>query len=465
MKHVLWWCGVLLFGNAAIADVSEAIVIVDGCSGVCVDPSGIVLTAKHCDLPREVTVRFKQRSVRAVRVYESHDTEGPVAYNCDGDGYPSLPVAATAPVIGEKLWSFGYPSLNGQRELRRNCGPLLRWGTFKYAGGEFTGNVLGFACGSGWSGGPLLNAKGEVCGLLNSSDDRTSVFISSAAVRQAYAAARQQTEETTKDPEQQLPELLVFGTPTCSPCLQFKTDLTSNRHFSALLRSTYELVWVDIDQRPEMAEKYAIEQVPVFISNKGIRIVGYTGPENLLIGLGLQPKPDPAPPPIAEPVPVTGESSSPQPSEPTVPVTPPADPIDRLTTLTQQAISIATWLGVTGLSGGTAGILLGGLALWRTLRKRRPVQPTIQPPISPPPTITHDSAPLPQAIVPETRFAAYERDSHAEAFAWAAAEMARKYPGAVSTLESLQGLINQYLASRGIKRPAGGPPAGSSYRS
>ena len=116
--------------------------IVEGCSGVCVDPAGIVLTAKHCDLPAEITVRFKQRSVRAVRVYESHDTEGPVAYDCECDGYPSLPVAVTAPAIGEKLWSFGYPSLGGQRELRRNCGPLLRWGTFKYAGGEFTGNVL-----------------------------------------------------------------------------------------------------------------------------------------------------------------------------------------------------------------------------------------------------------------------------------------------------------------------------------
>jgi hypothetical protein len=451
MRHVLWWCGVfLLFGNSACADVSDAIVIVDGCSGVCVDPAGIVLTAKHCDLPAEITVRFKQRSVRAVRVYESHDTEGPVAYDCEGDGYPSLPVAVTAPAIGEKLWSFGYPSLNGQRELRRNCGPLLRWGTFKYAGGEFTGNVLGFACGSGWSGGPLLNAKGEVCGLLNSSDDRTSVFISSAAVRQAFAAARQQIEESAEESQKQLPELLVFGTPICSPCLQFKADLTSNRSFSALLRSTYELVWVDINQRPEMAQKYAIEQVPVFISEQGLRIVGYTGPEQLLIDLGLKTKPDPAPPPLTDPVPVTGEPESKPTTEPPTLVTPPADPIDRLTSLTQHAISIATWLGVTGLSGGTAGILLGGLALWRTLRKRRP---SSQPPISPPPTITHDSAPLPQAIVPETRFAAYERDSHAEAFAWAAAEMARKYPGVVSTLESLQGLINQYLASRGIKRP------------
>jgi glutaredoxin len=458
MKQCLWFCATLiLFGCPAYADVSDSVVIVNGCSGVCVDPEGIILTAKHCDLPREVTVRFKHRSVRAVRVYESTDTEGPLAYDCDGAGYPALPVASTPPFAGEKLWSFGYPSLQGRRELRQNCGPLLRWGTFKYAGGEFTGNVVGFACASGWSGGPLLNAKGEVCGLLNSSDDRTSVFISSSAVREAVAAARQRVN--TEENDHQLPELLVFGTPTCGPCVQFKNDLKSNASFSALLRSTYKLVWVDIDQRPEMAKRYGIESVPVFISDGGNRIVGYARPDDLLTGLGLKPKPDPAPPPTTDPVPVTGEPQPPIEAEPNPDPFQPApqqskpDPLDRLTSLTQTAITIATWLGVTGLSGGTAGAVLGGLALWRTFRKRRqPTPPIASHPTSPPPTITHDSAPLPQAIVPETRFAAYERDSHAEAFAWAAAEMARKYPGSVSTLESLQGLMNQYLAARGLRR-------------
>ena len=462
MKTTLWLCATLiLLASPAMADVSDSVVIVNGCSGVCVDPEGIVLTAKHCDLPDEVTVRFKHRSVRAVRIYASTDTEGPVAYDCDGAGYPALPVASTPPFAGEKLWSFGYPSLQGRRELRQNCGPLLRWGTFKYAGGEFTGNVLGFACASGWSGGPLLNAKGEVCGLLNSSDDRTSVFISSSAVREAVAAARQRVN--TEDNEDRLPELLVLGTPTCGPCVQFKADLKSDPGFSTLLRSTYKLVWVDIDQRPEIVKKYGIESIPVFLSDRGIRIVGYTGAEKLLIALGLKPDLDPRPPPGEGPVPVTGEPQPPIESEPIhdslpsapqlpAPQQPKPDPIDRLTSLTQNAITVATWLGVTGLSGGTAGAVLGGLALWRTLRRRQSPTVITSQPTSPPPTITHDSAPLPQAIVPETRFAAYERDSHAEAFAWAAAEMARKYPGSVSTLESLQGLMNQYLAARGLRR-------------
>ena len=59
--------------------------------------------------------------------------------------------------------------------------------------------------------------------------------------------------------------------------------------------------------------------------------------------------------------------------------------------------------------------------------------------------------PPPQTIVPETRFAPYERDTFAEAYAWAEGELARKYPGAVGTLESLKGLINQYLSAKGIK--------------
>lgn len=31
-------------------DLRAAVVRVGGCSGVCVDPAGLVLTAKHCDL-------------------------------------------------------------------------------------------------------------------------------------------------------------------------------------------------------------------------------------------------------------------------------------------------------------------------------------------------------------------------------------------------------------------------------
>jgi hypothetical protein len=454
MKAIQWWfAAILMAQTSGFADVSDAVVIVEGCSGVCVDSSGIVLTAKHCDLPETITVRFKHQTVKANRVDQSSETEGPVVFDCEGDGYPALPVAATAPVIGEILWSFGYPNLQGRRELRQACGPVLRWGSFQFAGGEFNGNVLGFACSGGWSGGPLLNAKGEVCGLLNSSNGQTSVFISSSAVRQAYLAGLRRESKDENDQSTRLPELRVFGTRTCGPCLQFKDDLQNNREFAATLRRSYELVWIDITKQKDMMERYAIRKVPVFLAENGTRIEGYPGPEKLLIALKLRPEPDPRPPPVDEPVSSTAVHQPPEQSPAESPSVSQSDAVDRLTSLTQHTIRIATWLGVTGISGGTAGAILGGLALLRTLRRRKRLAPRSTPPPPTPSTVIHDSPLLPQAIVPETRFAAYERDSHAEAFAWASAEIARKYPGAVSTLESIQGLINQYLASRGLKRP------------
>ncbi|MFV0444544.1 MAG: trypsin-like peptidase domain-containing protein, partial [Planctomycetaceae bacterium] len=226
------------------AAVEDAVVLIDGGSGVCVDPAGLVLTAKHCELPGTVTVRFKDRTVAAQRVYVSRDAEGPVVFDCEGDGYPYLTVAASPPQIGERLWSYGYPDVNGQRCLRWVSGRLLQWSPFEYAGGNFNGNIVGFATAPGWSGGPLLNAKGEVCGLLNSTDCATSVFISSAAVREAYAAVRKsRTDSPSTDGR---PTLLVFGSATCGPCRQFKADYQSDSTFRAKLDGAFRIEFVDV---------------------------------------------------------------------------------------------------------------------------------------------------------------------------------------------------------------------------
>ncbi len=472
----------LTCSNKAFADaVDEAVVMVEGCSGVCVDPAGLVLTAKHCELPTTVTVRFKDRTVTAQRVYVSRDAEGPVVYDCEGDGYPYLPVSASPPQIGERLWSYGYPQVNGRRELRWNSGPLLRWSTFDYGGGSFNGNVVGFVTGPGWSGGPLLNAKAEVCGLLNSTDCATSVFISSAAVRQAYATVRQQLERERPTNDGR-PTLYVFGSMTCGPCREFKNDYANKAAFRQQLESRFTVEFVDADKQVDLTSRFGVTEVPTFIVPGGVRVTGYQGADDLLVRLGIQQEIAARPPPqrevVPEPVesvplqtdvaaeppatveqPVTDPLAT-EPLAPTVPNEPSvassadvADRLDRLSGLVQTGVSIATWLGVGGMTGGAGGLILGGLALWRTLRRRRSPKPARDPPakVTPPPVVTIDSPPPPQAIVPETRFAPYERDTFAEAFAWAEAEMARKYPGSVSTLESIKGLINQFLAAKGVK--------------
>ncbi len=461
-----------LWSQVSLAAVDNAVVMVEGCSGVCVDSSGLVLTAKHCELPATATVRFKDRTVTATRLFVCREVEGPVVYDCEGDGYPFLPIAATAPRVGERVWSCGYPHFNGRRELRWASGPTLRWSTFEYGGGSFNGNVVGFVTAPGWSGGPLLNAKAEVCGLLNSSDCATSVFISSASVRQAYAAVRASRPADPPATTGQ-PKLYVFGSMTCGPCRKFKEDYANNTSFRQLLEAAFTVEFVDVDKQSDTANRFGVTEVPTFIVPGSLRVTGYEGPDQLLVALGVRQEiaarpppqrevvPDPvapAPPPAEvkadPPATVETPASNPPVAEAPVPTNPAiADRLDRLSGLVQTAVSIATWLGVGGATGGAGGLILGGLALWRTLRRRRDPKPARDPPpnVTPPQVVTIENPPPPQAIVPETRFAPYERDTFAEAFAWAETELVRKYPGAVSTLETLKGLINQFLSAKGVK--------------
>ena len=447
---------------AFATSIDQAVVLVDGCSGVCVDPAGLVMTARHCDLPETVTVRFKDRTVTAQRIYRCQETEGPVVYDCEGDGYPYLNVAASPAMLGERVWTYGYPQHQGQRNLCWTSGKLLRWSTFEYAGGSFTGNVVNCRTGSGWSGGPLLNAKSEVCGLLNSGDRHTSVFISSAAVRVAYAEAKELLRAEPPNTNGK-PTLYVFGSTTCQPCRKFKDDFGKIESLWKVLEAAFAVEFVDVDKHPELASKHDVTEVPTFLVLGTIRVTGYQNPGELLKALSLNKESQPVQIeiPVAETEPVT-KPADPEHSEPdvqrpdvedtTVPqLNPSEDRLGKLTGLVHSGLTVATWLGVTGATGGAGGLILGGLALWRTVRRRSTHRSGRAPPPVKPTTITVDSAPLPQAIVPETRFAPYERDTYAEAFAWAEAEMARKYPGSVGTMETIKGLIDQYLSAKGLK--------------
>lgn len=462
----------LMLASQAQAAVKDSVVLVGDCSGVCVDPRGLVLTAKHCDHPPVVLVKFQDRTVTARRVYIAPETEGPVLFDCDGEGFPFAKVAEQAPSIGETVWSYGYPATEGQRELRWIRGPLLGCRTFEFQGGTFRGNVTGFPTRPGWSGGPLFTRTSEVCGLLNSSDELTSVFISAAATRLAFNTGRERVTDKQS--------LYVFGSKACGPCQKFKLHYAANAVLRQRLDARYAVTYIDIDVYPNAAEPFGIQQVPAFVVPGQPVFTGYEQPDELLRRLGLDPdeKPEVAaivpPPPIKQPespaiVPpsLVEKPKTPQPAEPANPATTLApvveskpdrtlgDRLDKVAGVAQTAITVATWLGVTGATGGTGGLILGGIALWRTLRRRKESITARDPPapVKAPPVVTIESLPPPQAIVPETRFAPYERDTFAEAFAWAEAELVRKYPGSVSTLETMKGLIDQFLSAKGIKRP------------
>ena len=59
--------------------------------------------------------------------------------------------------------------------------------------------------------------------------------------------------------------------------------------------------------------------------------------------------------------------------------------------------------------------------------------------------VAFDSPPLPQQRVPMNHYVPYENDSYAAAHQWASRQMAQKYPGAVETLTTLEGMIKQQL--------------------
>ena len=191
-------------------------------------------------------------------MYVAEEVEGPVAFDCDGDGYPYIPLAERMPEAGTVVSTSGYPLIDGQRVFRRATGTLLRGAKFRFEGEPFIGNVTDMPLIPGWSGGPLFDERGEVCGLLSASNKETSVFITFTATREAYEAAR--------TPTPQKPTLLVFTTRNCTGCLAFKNDYESDAAFREKLQSVFRVEFVDADLRADRAKEYAVAEVPTFVA-------------------------------------------------------------------------------------------------------------------------------------------------------------------------------------------------------
>jgi hypothetical protein len=229
------------------------------------------MTAKHCEHGPVETVVFVDRSVTARRIYVTEEIEGPVVFDCDGDGFPYQPMADRVPETGSVVSTSGYPSIGGKRVFRRETGTMLRGGKFRFRGEPFFGNVTDMPLLGGWSGGPLINERGEVCGLLSASDDSESVFITFEATRKAYDACTQSAK----------PTLYVFTTRNCTGCIQFKTDYDSDLGFRGQLQSAFRVQFVDAEQRPDLAKQYEIVEVPTFVVPNQVRVRGYPGKQAL----------------------------------------------------------------------------------------------------------------------------------------------------------------------------------------
>lgn len=251
-----------------------AVVQIGGCSGVCVDPDGLVMTAKHCDLGDVETVRFSDLEVLATKIYESTASEGPVVYDCVGSGYPFVQVASSVPPRGTRVFTMGFPHVDGARRFREQEGKVLSGGEFRFRGEMFRGNLTDMSIREGWSGGPLFNPQGEVIGLANASDKTGSIFISFAATRAAYDAVHSQHVQRVT--------LRVVTDLYSRQCLKFLGDYAGDAGIRSELQEHFHVMIVDAGEHPELLQRYGVTDLPAFIVGDAVTVSGYADKVQLL---------------------------------------------------------------------------------------------------------------------------------------------------------------------------------------
>ena len=189
------------------------------CSGVCVSPDGIILTAEHCQLGNGSRVEFPRDGMHSASLaYRPHINgidEATVLRVRALRPLPFYQIAEGPPRVGQSIYSLGYPAGN----YARLEGRLLHIDAFV--------SQTDFRLRSGHSGGPLLNASGEVIGLASSRSMTASEAAAMGMVidGKAYSlfVSWDSIQTAMQSPERQT--LVCFSRPGCAPCEQFKADV------------------------------------------------------------------------------------------------------------------------------------------------------------------------------------------------------------------------------------------------
>jgi hypothetical protein len=133
-------------------------------SGVMIDPSGIILTAKHViDSARFIAVKIPGNNITyPAEVVQSTDNSDYafLVIKVQNQSYVNLPAKAPLLKRGQQIWTYGYPIIPGEPEPNITKGIITRFSQY------FKMWQLDASVHSGSSGGPLVDDYGNIVGVI-----------------------------------------------------------------------------------------------------------------------------------------------------------------------------------------------------------------------------------------------------------------------------------------------------------
>jgi len=141
-------------------------------SGFIVDPAGFILTAQHViDRAKEIEIRLSDSQRVPARLIAADGQVDVAILKIQTDReLPTLPLGDSASIrVGELAVFFGYPF---GRESSMNLGIISRPGRSYDDSASYEFIQTDAGAYPGGSGGPLLNSKGDVVGMITMASER-----------------------------------------------------------------------------------------------------------------------------------------------------------------------------------------------------------------------------------------------------------------------------------------------------
>jgi S1-C subfamily serine protease len=193
-RLVLTACGLILFVTLEAASpwtlvaqkATSAVVFLEGttedgtyagsCTGAVIDTAKrYILTAAHCDHPKILA-----NGTPARRVYKDQRKDLMILQAYALEGYAAIPLAKQNPYLGEEVASIGY-GFGLEKPMFRVSHVANAHIDIEGLSGPFVMVDSGFIPGQ--SGGPLINAQGEIVAVVQRGSDGLGIGVGVDTIR------------------------------------------------------------------------------------------------------------------------------------------------------------------------------------------------------------------------------------------------------------------------------------------